>query len=56
MIGPDGQPQGVPVRLGIGDGTVTEIVAGELKAGQEIIVGGGARTGAPAGPGPRLGF
>jgi HlyD family secretion protein len=56
VIGPDGQPQAVAVRLGIGDGTVTEIVAGELKSGQDVIVGGGAKPGATAGPGPRLGF
>jgi HlyD family secretion protein len=55
-VGADGQPQALAVRLGIGDGTVTEIVAGELTAGQEVIVGGGARANAPAGPGPRLGF
>lgn len=58
-LGPDGQPASVAVRLGIGDGTVTEIVSGDLRPGQEVIVGGGARPGAaPAGPGagPRLGF
>jgi HlyD family secretion protein len=58
VLGADGQPQPVAVRLGVGDGTVTEIVSGELKAGQEVIVGGGARTNAPGAPGggPRLGF
>src|SRR6185295_6692583 len=56
IVGADGQPQPLPVRLGIGDGTVTEIVAGDLKAGQEVIVGGGAKAGGPTGPGPRLGF
>jgi HlyD family secretion protein len=56
IVGSDGQPQAVAVRLGIGDGTVTEIVGGELKAGQDVIVGGGARPGGPAGPGTRLGF
>ena len=41
-----------------GDGTVTEIVSGELKAGQEVIVGGGARPAGASSPGggPRLGF
>ena len=58
VLGADGQPQPVAVRLGVGDGTVTEIVSGELKAGQEVIVGGGARPNAPGAPGggPRLGF
>jgi HlyD family secretion protein len=58
VLGADGQPQPVAVRLGIGDGTVTEIASGELKTGQEVIVGGGARANAPGAPGggPRLGF
>lgn len=56
VIGADGQPQAVAVRLGVGDGTVTEIVSGDIKAGQDVIVGGGARANAPSGPGPRLGF
>ncbi|HEX2116499.1 MAG TPA: efflux RND transporter periplasmic adaptor subunit [Alphaproteobacteria bacterium] len=56
VIGADGDPQPVPVRLGIGDGTVTEIVSGDIKPGQEVIVGGGARPATPTGPGPRLGF
>lgn len=56
IVGSDGQPQPVQVRLGIGDGTVTEIVSGDLKPGQDVIIGGGARPGAPAGSGPRLGF
>jgi len=33
------RPQPVPVRTGISDGVSTEIVEGELKAGQEVIVG-----------------
>jgi HlyD family secretion protein len=32
-------PQPVPVRTGISDGVYTEIVEGELKPGQEVIVG-----------------
>jgi HlyD family secretion protein len=58
VLGADGQPAAVAVRLGIGDGTVTEIVSGDLKPGQEVIVGGGARPAAVSGPGagPRLGF
>lgn len=34
-----GEPQAVPVRTGISDGVYTEIVEGDLQAGQEIIVG-----------------
>ncbi|MBM4442599.1 MAG: hypothetical protein FJ027_19450 [Candidatus Rokubacteria bacterium] len=58
--GPDGKPQAVQVMLGISDGTATEIVSGDLKDGQEIIVGvtgaaGGAGQSTPrAGGGPRL--
>ena len=35
----NGSPVGVPVRLGIGDGSFTEVVSGELRAGQEVITG-----------------
>lgn len=34
----DGKPKRLPVTIGISDGTMTEISAGELKAGQEVIV------------------
>jgi HlyD family secretion protein len=55
VLGAGTQPQPVTVRLGIGDGAVTEIIAGALKPGQDVIVGGGPRTSAPS-FGPRLGF
>ncbi|MFC5309422.1 efflux RND transporter periplasmic adaptor subunit [Azospirillum picis] len=50
-----GGPVGVPVRLGIGDGSFTEVVGGNLHAGQEVITGILApdRDGRR---GPRLGF
>src|SRR2546428_14045679 len=61
VIGPDGKPKAVAVRLGITDGTSTEVVSGDLHEGQEIIAGalGGAnqpnRPSAPGGGGaPRL--
>jgi HlyD family secretion protein len=57
----DGQPKAVPVMLGPTDGAYTELVSGDLKDGQAVIIGGGPRaTTAPApagGPpvrGPRL--
>jgi HlyD family secretion protein len=60
VLGPQGKPQAVSVRVGIGDGTVTELVGGELKPGQEVIVGGGpkpAQATAAAGGTPfRFGF
>ena len=57
----DGQPKAVPVMLGPTDGAYTELVSGDLKDGQAVIIGGGPRattTPAPAGGppvrGPRL--
>jgi HlyD family secretion protein len=51
----NGKPKRVPVKLGIGDGTFTEITSGEIAAGQELIV---EATGLkkPGGPtsGPRM--
>jgi HlyD family secretion protein len=55
IVGRDGQPQGVTVRIGATDGGSTEVVAG-LDAGAEVIVGGAARSGAPQRTGPRFGF
>lgn len=56
VVGPDGKPQGVTVRIGATDGSNTEVVAG-LESGRDVIVGGGPRaagsTGTPA-FGPRL--
>jgi HlyD family secretion protein len=42
-VGPDGAPQPVPVRLGVTDGSYTEVLRGNLPEGAAIIVGGGAR-------------
>jgi len=58
----DGKPKAVPVTLGISDGTATEVVRGDLKEGQEVIIGlagagGQNRPGAPGATppsGPRL--
>jgi HlyD family secretion protein len=50
----DGKPVAVAIRLGISDGTSTEVVGGELKEGQEVLVGtlaaGGAATRSSAPP------
>ncbi|MGH7308947.1 MAG: efflux RND transporter periplasmic adaptor subunit, partial [Candidatus Rokuibacteriota bacterium] len=61
ILGPDGQPKPVSVRLGISDGASTEVLSGDLTEGQEVIVGasggasGPARSGgAGTGTGPRL--
>ena len=42
-------PRAVPVRLGVTDGTVTEIVSGDLAPGQAVVVGL-ERQGAPSAP------
>ncbi|MCX7156944.1 MAG: efflux RND transporter periplasmic adaptor subunit [Rhodocyclales bacterium] len=57
MLDEEGKPKAVTVRLGLSDGSMTEIVSGEVKEGSEVIVGlqspatAKATTGAP---GPRL--
>ena len=39
IVGTDGKPAAVPLQLGIGDGTYTEVVKGDLKEGEQVIVG-----------------
>jgi HlyD family secretion protein len=49
ILGEDGQPRAIDVRLGVSDGAVTEIVGGELQPGVNLITGGGPlRSTAPA--------
>ena len=57
VVGQDGKPTAVPLTLGISDGTSTEILRGELREGQEVIVGtsaGGRPTTTPQPPRLRL--
>lgn len=55
QVDADGKPKAVPVRLGLTDGTMTEIVGGELAAGDEVITGLVAPTSkAGATPGLRM--
>jgi HlyD family secretion protein len=61
VLGTDGKPQAVAVKLGIGDNNVTEITGGALTPGQQVIVGEAPPAGAkPAaslpgfGAGPRM--
>lgn len=59
LINDTGTPQSVPVRLGIGDGTFTEIVGGAVKEGDSVIVGTSRPQAAAAQSSPRqprLGF
>jgi hypothetical protein len=46
----------VSVRTGLSDGSMTELVAGELKDGGQVIVGAAQPGGAAAPSGPRLPF
>lgn len=56
VLGPDGKPQAVPLRLGLTDGAMTEIVGGEIVETTEVITGTATPTQKPAaGPsGPRM--
>ncbi len=56
IVGENGSPKAVSVRLGLTDGSMTEIVSDEVKEGSEVIVGQQTANAAkPAGmPGPRL--
>jgi HlyD family secretion protein len=61
-LGPKGEPKPVEVRAGVTDGRFTQIVSGEVKPGDTVIVGlataKAATTGGPPGaaPGGRRGF
>jgi len=58
VVGTDGKPREVPLQLGIGDGTFTEVARGELTEGQQVIVGVALPGERPSSPGaaPRLRF
>ena len=43
----------VDVRLGLTDGSMTEIVSGDIKDGQEVIAGQQTAAKPPGMPGPR---
>jgi len=57
VAGPEGKPQAVPIMVGLSDGTYSEVVSGDLKAGQDVFIGtapGGARGSSGSSGGPRL--
>src|SRR5258706_110300 len=61
IVDADGKPKATGVVLGISDGSSTELLQGDLKEGQDVVVGlsgaaGGGRPGAPTpgGGAPRL--
>ena len=47
VLDASGRPQPVAVRLGITDGSTTELVAGDLTEGTALVIGGGPRGPAP---------
>ena len=61
VVGADGKPQAIPLTLGISDGTATEVLRGDVKESQEVIIGTAAATQRAPGGGstsqpPRLRF
>jgi HlyD family secretion protein len=48
VVDEDGKAKAVALTLGITDGTMTEIMRGELKEGQDVIIGMAANTQRPA--------
>ena len=54
IVDADGKPKAMPLTLGISDGTATEVLRGDLKEGQDVIVGGGAQPRPGTGQPPRL--
>ena len=51
-----GQPRALSVRTGLSDGSMTELVEGELKAGDPVIIGTAQAGAAARAGGPRLPF
>lgn len=60
VLDANGEPKGIDVRLGLSDGTQTEVLGGDLAEGAEVIVGlatpAAGKSGSGAAPGPRLPF
>ena len=59
VLDPNGEPKAVRIMAGITDGTNTELVSGEIKPGDQVVVGvdtKGSRGASPASPGRRFGL
>ena len=54
IVGEDGKAKAVEVRLGLTDGSMTEIVSGDIREGQEVIVGQQTAVKDSGMPAPRL--
>ncbi|MCA0317364.1 MAG: efflux RND transporter periplasmic adaptor subunit [Proteobacteria bacterium] len=50
VVGEDGKPQAVAIRLGATDGSTTEVVSGAIEPGREVIIGGGPPAAAQSAP------
>lgn len=55
LLGQDGKPQPLTLRIGATDGVMTEVLSGNLQPGQDIIVGGGPRLDATGAQRPTFG-
>src|SRR5262245_15942879 len=51
VLGSNGKPKRVPLSLGLTDGNATEVVSGDLKEGEEVIVGTVGGASGPTRPG-----
>ena len=56
VLGADGEPKAVRIMIGITDGTNTELVSGEIKAGDQIVVGADTKGRTAQSPGRRFGL
>ena len=56
VLGADGKPQLIQIRTGATDGGMTEILAGPIEVGREVIIGGGPKTVETPRAFPRFGF
>lgn len=50
----EGKPKHMPISTGISDGNYTELVSGEIREGQEVVVESLTKTKAPTPSGPRM--
>lgn len=56
VLGADGKPQPIQIRTGATDGGLTEILAGPIEVGREVVLGGGPKTTETPRAFPRFGF
>jgi HlyD family secretion protein len=54
IVGPDGKPSVIALTLGLSDGSATEVLRGEIKEGQDVIVGLAGARGTQPQSAPRL--